>query len=187
MADALKLTTALGMLSLRSDFEALVTKALPDTAMADGVKLQVVNDAVTTKNAVPGWEKYEIGYATVAALGAVLSGQVDILTLPDGAVVHAVKVMSSVQWAGTAVATLVGDVGNAGTPAKYLTGYNMLAAPADNNIGVGLTPGYEAHTLTGAGAGTALKLRVTATGANLSALTAGTIRVWVLWSATDVA
>lgn len=186
MANALKITTALSLAAKRSEFEDLIQKAVPDAGMADDVYLKVANDVVTKKNAVPGWEKVSIGYATVAALGAVLNGQVDILTVPDGAVVHAVKVMSTVQWAGTAIATLVGDVGTVGTPTKYLTGYNMLAAPADNNIGVGLTPGYEAHTLTGAGSGTILKLRVTATGANLSAMTGGTIKVWVLWSATDV-
>ena len=182
---ALKTTTTLPLTGCtRADIEDLIENSVPDTAMADDDTLEVANNALQAKAAVPRWEKVTIGYATVAALGAALTGQVTILTVQDGGIVHACKVMSKVQWAGTAIATLVGDVGISGSATKYLTGYNMLTAPANNQFATSSTFGAEAHTLAGGGSGTALKLQVTATGANLSALSAGSIDVWVMWSAT---
>ena len=182
---ALKTTTTLPLSACtRADIEDLIEKSVPDTGMADDETLEVANDVIQAKAAVPRWEKVTIGYAAVAALGATLTGQVTILTLQDGGIVHAVKVMSKVQWAGTSIATLVGDVGITGSATKYLTGYNMLTAPANDQFATSSTFGAEAHTLAGGGGGTALKLRVTATGANLSALSAGSIDVWVMWSAT---
>ena len=182
---ALKVTGALPLTGCtRADFEDLIEGSVPDTGMADDETLEVVNDVLQAKAAVPRWEKVTIGYAAVAALGAVSNGQVTLLTLQDGGVVHAVKIRSTVQWAGTTISALAADIGTAGTATKYLTGYDLIAAPGDANVTLGTTAGAEAHTLAGGGAGTALKLKVAATGNTLDALSAGSVDVWILWSAT---
>ena len=187
MSNALKVTTELTMQECtRAQFEDLVEKSVPDAGMVDGVNLKVLNDVVILANGVPRWEKVVVDHVAVAALGAVLTGQITLLTIPDGGVVHGVKVMSLEQWVGTAIATLVGDVGTAGTADKYQSGYDMLAAPATDNYDLEFITGGEEHTVAGTGAGTALKLRVTSTVANLNVITAGSVAVWVLWSATDV-
>jgi hypothetical protein len=170
----------------REDIKSQIETAKPAAGLVDGATLEVANDLVQAKHAVPRWEKVTVGYATVKALGSVLTGQVTLLTLPDGGVVHATKVMSSVQWVGTGIATLVADVGIVGTPTKYSSGYNLLAAPATDNYDLEFITGGEQQTVAGGGSGTALKLRVTSTAANLDVLTAGSVIVWVLWSATDV-
>ena len=168
----------------RQDFYDLIEGSTPDTDMADGETLEVAADKVQAKAAVPRWEKVTVGYATIKALGAVTSGAVTLLTLQDGGVVHACKAMSKVQFAGGTISALVGTVGITGTVNKYLTTYNMWAAPATDNFGFASTVGAESQTVAGGGAGTAIKLTVTSTTDNLDALTAGSIDVWVLWSAT---
>jgi hypothetical protein len=169
----------------RADIVSLIETSVPGSGMVDGVTLKIVSDAVKAANAVPRWTKTVIGFAAVAALGGA-NGQVTLFTLPDGGVVHAVKVMSTVQWAGGSVSALVGDVGTAGTANKYSSNYNMWAAPATDNYDLEFITGGEEHTVAGTGSGTALKLKVTATGDTLDHLTAGSVSVWVLWSATDV-
>jgi hypothetical protein len=182
---ALKVNDTLPLVGAkRQDFYDLIEGCTPDTDMADGVTLEMATDKLQAKVAVPRWEKVTIGYAVVKALGAVANGQVTLLTLQDGGIVQAVKIRTKVQWVGTSIATLVADIGTAGTATKYLTGYNLWAAPGDANVTLGTTAGAEAHTLAGGGAGTALKLKVTATGTTLDALSAGSVDVWILWSAT---
>jgi hypothetical protein len=187
MANALKTTTELPLVSCsRSDIEDLIEKSVPDTGMADGVTLHVVDDAVTVTNAVPHWEKIVLDFEDVAALGAVLTGTVALFTLPDHGVVHAVKIMSTVQWAGAGIATLAADLGTAGTPDKYLSAYDLLVAPATDQYDKAVVNEFEESTVSGGGGGTPLVLQVTATAANLDQLSAGEVAVWVLWSATDI-
>ena len=185
MSMALKTTETLPLTGCtRADIESLIETSVPDTGMADAVTLQVTNDVVSAKNAVPRWTKTTVDYSSVVALGAVASGQISLNTVPDGAVIHAVRIMSKVQWAGSP-ATLVADVGNTGSPTKYLTGYNLLTAPATDQYQLSTTVGSEETTVAGTGSGTALKLRVTAGGANCNTVSAGSVDVWVQWSATD--
>ena len=187
MSNALKTTTELPLTGCtRGDLEDFIEKSVPDTGMADGITLKVEGDALTVTNAMPHWQKFVIDHEDVAALGAVLAGTVKLFTLPDHGVVHAVKIMSMVQWAGTAIATLDADIGIVGTADKYLTGYDLGAAPAKDQYEQATVNEFEESTLAGTGDGTDVVIQVTATGANLSALTAGEVAVWVLWSATDV-
>jgi hypothetical protein len=181
---ALKVNTTLPLTGCkRQDFYDLVEGATPDTDMADGETLEIAADKVQAKQAVPRWEKFTIDYTDLAALGAVGSGAVTVQTLPDGGVIQAVKIRSTVQWAGGAISALSGEVGISGTPAKYAAAYDMWAAPGDANFAATFTAGTEENTLAGGGAGTAILLTATATGGNLDELTAGEVDVWVLWSA----
>jgi hypothetical protein len=185
MSNCLKTTETLPLTGCtRADIESLIETVQPDTGMADGTTLQVLNDTLAAMNAVPRWTKTTVGYSSVVALGAVLTGQISLNTVPDGAVILAVRIMSKVQWVGS-TATLVADVGTAGSATKYLTGYNLLTAPATDQYQLATTAGSEQTTVAGNGSGTVLKLRVTGTGANLDTVSAGSVTVWVLWSATD--
>ena len=187
MSNGLKTTTTLPLTGCtRTDIEDMIEKSVPDLGMADGTTIKVVNDVLVLGNLAPRWTKTVVPFSSVAALGAALTGQITLFTLPDGGVVHAVKVMTTVQWVGAAIATLVADVGTAGTADKYQSAYNMLAAPATDNFDLEFIQGGEHHPVAGTGAGTALKLRVTSTVANLNVISAGSVSVWVLWSATVV-
>ena len=168
----------------RQDIYDLIEGSTPDTDFFDGITLETSSNKGQAKVCVPRWEKVTIGHAAIAALGAVSNGQVTLLTLQDGGIVQAVKIMSKVQWVGSGIATLVADVGLATAATKYLTGYNLLTAPANDQFATSSTFGAEAHTLAGGGSGTALKLKVTATGTTLNAISAGSVDVWILWSAT---
>lgn len=167
----------------RQDFYDLIEGVTPDTDMADGETLEVATDKLQAKQAVPRWEKFTLDYADFVALGGVASGAVTVMTLPDGGVIQAVKIRSTVQWAGGAISALSGTVGISGTPSKYQAAYAMWAAPGDANFAATFTAGTEMNTLAGGGAGTAIILTATATGGNLNDLTAGEVAVWVLWSA----
>lgn len=168
----------------RSDIESLIETSELASGAVDGVTLKVVAGVAEAAVALPRWEKFTVDFEDLAALGAVLSGAVTLFTLQDGGVIHAVKAFAKTAFSGGSVSALSGTVGIAGTVAKYLTAYDLVAAAADSRFGFAATAGAEAHTLAGGGAGTAILLTVTAVGDNLDQLAAGSCDIWVLWSAT---
>jgi len=152
----------------------------PTAELVDGVGLQVAGGVVLPTNAMPYWRKYSVPYTQLVA--AALTADMELFVLPAGGVVHGVKVKASAAFTGTGIATLTVSVGIAGTLAKYSAAFDVMAAPSDTNLLLTLasgTPTPETH----ASSGKSIRIAATATGANLDQMTAGSVDVWVLWSA----
>lgn len=117
------------------------------------------------------WRKYTVGYADLQTAATTKTN--NLWSVPAGMIFEAAIVEITTAFAGTSISALVADIGITGTATKYITAHNMLAL---GNSGT-FTPAIEIRS-----AATQITIKATATGANLSALSQGSLDVWVKWS-----
>jgi hypothetical protein len=127
-----------------------------------------------------GRQKYTIQLADIVNLGAALTGDVTLDTLPPGAVLKAVLIKASVAIAGGTIATATAQPKFAGT----------LVGSTTNVFAVAAEPANALQTLAGT-VGTisstnALAVTLTTTVGNLNAATAGQIDVEVDYSVLTI-
>ena len=123
----------------------------------------------------PSWVKVTLAFGAFSA--AALTSNANLYSLPAGGVLHAVKIKQSASFTGGAVASCTVSVGISGNNAKYATAFDVFQASAATTFQVTGTVGGEDQAA-------AFQLTATAisTGANLNALTAGSVDVWLLIS-----
>lgn len=126
---------------------------------------------VTKANFSPQWTKTAITRAMIQT--AATTNTITLVTLPIGSVVHAV-ILDVTAFSGASISALALDVGISGTATKYINGANGLVTGSSNST----TVYVESRSGT-----TAVQLKATSTGADLSALSAGSANAFVLWSA----
>lgn len=119
----------------------------------------------------PIWRKYTVPYTSLQTAGLTIT--FNLWNVPAGMVFEAAILEVTTALAGTSISALALDLGITGTLTKYITGLNGLAL---GNSGT-FTPAMESRS-----AATQVTLRATSTGANLSALSVGSVDVWVKWS-----
>ena len=120
----------------------------------------------------PSWIKYTVGYASLQT--AALTNSATIFTLPAKGVIQAAHADVDTAFAGTAIVTLGVTLGDAGNNSRYLASFTVLSTGL-------LTPssGIWVPSMSGT---TTIKVYATAVGANLSALSVGSLSVYVFWS-----
>lgn len=99
---------------------------------------------------------------------AATSKTVTVRTLPSNRTLFSVIAKDSIAFLGASISALKLDLGIVGDTTKFLSGYDLLAAVSAGNQASALTVYYP-------GVSTGIIATVTATGANLSALSAGSI------------
>lgn len=156
----------------------LLRTLAPNDGLLDGVSLGLTGGVLAASNAVPFWRKYTVTHSQFQAAG--MSNSVELFVLPAGGIVHAVKIKPSILFAGTGITDYKVSVGITGNLTKYAAAFDVDAAVSDTNFQLSTTVGGETH----AAAGTSIKAAATTTGANLDQSTAGSVDIWVLWSAT---
>lgn len=124
-------------------------------------------------NASPRWTKTTKTYQDLQT--AATTNTVTVMTLPAGAVVHAVILDIGTAFAGASISAMTASVGITGTTTKYIGATNVLATGSANTV----TATVESRSST-----TAVVVKADSTGANLSALSQGSLSVHVLWSAS---
>lgn len=131
---------------------------------------------VTTITAptVPVWTKYTVGYAALAA--AATTNNIELLSLPAGGIIHAVKIKHSTAFSGGGAASYTVSVGITGTLNKYAAAFDVFAAVGATVQQLSTTVGTENH-----GSATSIKIAATCD-VNLDLVTAGSVDVWVLAS-----
>lgn len=122
----------------------------------------------------PMWKKFTIPFASVQA--AALTNAVTIYTLPKFGVVHAAKMNVATAFSGGAIATITASVGTAGSPAKYLVATTVAGTGSTDGVSLAI-PALESTSGT-----TAVQVSFTSTIANLSALTQGSMDIYLLVS-----
>jgi hypothetical protein len=134
----------------------------------------------TSRRARPRTERIQLDYSDVAALGAVTSGDITLLSLPVKSVIMDVFMVVETAFVGTSISALTASVGK--TTAEFedaVTDGSILATGV-----FGDATGERGTTITNAlqsvSAAVDLKVHFAATGANLSALTAGKLSVYVV-------
>lgn len=126
----------------------------------------------TIRDGAPFWQKYTVSYSSFSALGAVATGAVTLVSLTAGEVVNAVMVKHTTALSGGAISAAIARVGKTGTDDYYTDDFNVFQAVAS-------TAAQKTGALNCEFSSTTLILTVSLTGANLSALAAGSIDVYV--------
>lgn len=132
-----------------------------------------LEDQVTSLTAKAGvWTKYTVGYAALQT--AALTNTVELLSLPAKGVLEAIIMKHSTAFAGTSITDVKLSVGTVSEADRFLESFDVDSAVADGNFAESVM----AELLSFSGA-TSVKLKATAVGANLSALSAGSVDIWV--------
>lgn len=136
--------------------------------------MQITAGALDTGANLPTWQKFTIGFASLQTAG--LTNTVLVYTLPIKGVVHQAFANITTLFSGGAIATIVASIGNAGNNAKYMVSSSLATATTLPGVSIGaIAP----ESMVGT---TAVNIYATSTVANLSALTQGSIDVYVLSS-----
>lgn len=128
----------------------------------------------------PMWVKVGVAIPFQIFQTAATTINVNLFTLPIGGIIHGVKIKHSTAFAGTSITAVTLSVGIAGTVAKYASAFDVFQAVSGTAFQLSNTFGAESMTAT-----TQMTATMTSTGANLSSLTAGTVDIWALMSATN--
>lgn len=141
-------------------------------ASPPGISQSAANLAYAPLANAPVWSKYTVGFAALQVAG--LTNAVTVLTLPAKGIVHAAVLNVTQAFAGPTTVTL--SLGVGGSVAKYVVATSVLAT----GLIVGVTPfspSPESMSST-----TAVLLSAISTVLNLSALSQGSVDVYVLAS-----
>lgn len=131
--------------------------------------------------------KVRVGFNAVTGFAA-LTGDVTLWTAPAGAVIERVFARVNTLWAGASITDVDITVGNSAGGNQYLLSFDidtaaLLVGDVVAEIGAGLVDATRADTAVTANAfvATTVQCRFTSVGANLSAMTAGELDVWILY------
>lgn len=114
---------------------------------------------------VAHWRKQTLTYTDFQI--AATSKSVNLWNLPAGLVVHAAKIVVGTAFSGGAIATMAFNLGKTGTTNAYINAQNGGATGHGTPMG---TPVFESET-----SATQTLIEAVSTGANLSALTQGSL------------
>lgn len=124
----------------------------------------------------PAWNSVIIPFSSLQTAG--LTKTVTAFSLPPGFMLNGVVVKTQTAFAGTSITSLLGNVGVSGDTSKFIGAYDLRATVSDTNFD------YDTANLIASWANaTTVQLAVTAIGANLSALSAGSLAVYYSYSA----
>lgn len=127
----------------------------------------------TKRNFANGNKVYVLSYKDFTGNAGTTGAKV-LRTLPAGTVVKRVLVKPTVQWAAPSLSALTARVTTA--QHNYGTAFNIFQAPGAEVFDSDLTPFREKLNST-----VDISINLTATGANLSALTAGELQVILVY------
>lgn len=130
--------------------------------------------AVNLGNGIVG-KKFTIPYTELTGV-ADTSATVPLFTLPANAIVVAARQKHSVAFAGDSISDMSSVVGKSGTTNWLLTDLDIDAAVADTTM---VTAGVP--TSNNGAAAVDIISTIGSTGANLSALTAGSLDIWIFY------
>lgn len=159
--------------SLPDGMGATFSPLLPvNTALVPNGYFQV-NSAGTGIQLSPGtgnWQKSTIAYTSVQT--GALTNQLTLFTLPAKGIITGLAVKHSTLFSGGAIATCVVQLGIVGQLTKFVPSFDIKQAVADQAF-TNVTPGYIGSWASG----TAITANFISTGANLSALTQGSVDI----------
>ncbi len=128
--------------------------------------------------AVPTWMKFSFTHLQLQA--AALTNDFEIYSAPARVQLGGAVLKHSAAFGGGAIASYTLSLGLTGDLARYLSPFSAFGAPA-NTKPTGYAEGYLLDQLQ-FGAVTSIRVAAVATGANLSASTAGAATLWLLIS-----
>jgi hypothetical protein len=133
-----------------------------------------------------GQRVWTITRADVSAKGAVTTGSWTLLDdIPAGSIVEIVQIVVATPFAGTAWSTCTAQIGVTGALTNLLGAGTMMAAgvlgDGISERGAGLSTGSASLGYYSNSAATDVVLTIISSGGNLSACSAGSMKVLVRW------
>ena len=209
------------------NFNELCRTLNPLVEVVDTAGLDVVSNKITLSGRTPFLRKVTKTYQNLSLANP--TNDIDLIQIPAGGQVHAIKLKHSAAFTGGAISAYTLSLGITGALTKYLAARNVFVAPSDTGVQIAWAPFYNVQLPSTVGAANAigslpiggsynqteitnlrnacealraafaalfggfiglessssvvaLRLAASATGANLSAATAGSVDVWVLYS-----
>jgi hypothetical protein len=147
-----------------------VAKGGTGATMLSGVLIGNGASPVTGTSAVPVCSKYTIPYTSVQT--PATTNDVPLFTLPAKGKITGITIKHSAAFAGSNLAAVTVSVGTSGNATAYANAYNVLQAASNmamQDDGGHYSADFTSHVVTA---------RFTSTGADLSALTAGSVDIW---------
>jgi hypothetical protein len=129
-----------------------------------------------------GHLKYTVLLADIVALGAALTGDIVLDTLPPGAVIHGASIHASTTVSGGTIATATAQLKLNTTLLGPAAANVFTGAGAENTAGLFLAAVGTQIGVSNLGSANTLKLTLTTTVGNLNAATQGQIDVIVTYS-----
>lgn len=120
---------------------------------------------------VAGWSSVTLSYAQLAA--AALTNQITAFSLPAGCILMGLALKHSVVFAGTSITDVYLDVGTSGTPDLFLTDFDVYQSVSDTAFTNAIVQSIQSFVNA-----TNIMIRATSVGANLSALSQGTVTLY---------
>lgn len=118
------------------------------------------------------WTKYTVAHTALQVAG--LTNDVELLSLPAGGNIHAIKMRHSVAFGGGLIAGYTLSIGIGGNLIKYMAAASVFGSSA---IAVSGTFGCESHS-----GATSIRLAAVATTGLLNSSTQGSADIWVCTS-----
>lgn len=118
------------------------------------------------------WQKFTIPFTSLQTAG--LTNTVPVITLQSHQIVQAAFQNVTTAFSGGTIATIVGTIGISGSVAKYLVSTTLAATALGSGVSMA-TNLPESMTTT-----TVVNLYATSTVGNLSALTQGSVDIYLL-------
>lgn len=119
------------------------------------------------------WQKVTIPYATLQTAATTIT--VTAFTQPAKYLLKGIVIKHSVAFVGTSITALKLNVGTVGDATLLIDGFDGLASVADTTFDYN-----QPNLISSFANSTAIKLNAVSTGANLSALSAGSVDIWYL-------
>lgn len=120
----------------------------------------------------PGWTKYSVPYTDLQT--AALTKQVTLVTRAAKETIEGIIIKTATAFVGTSISSLLFDIGLSGDLQRWVADYSGLAAVSDSNHETSSMIEVPSFATT-----SAIILKATAVGANLSALSAGELEIWI--------
>ena len=134
---------------------------------------------ITTGIGLPVWRKITVSHTALQT--ASTANDVELLSLPAAATIHAVIIKHTTAFAGTGVTGYTASIGISGDLTKYASAFDVLQATGDT-----VAQSTNVVDVENFGSATSIRIAATSTGANLDQSTAGSVDVYVLMSTLPV-
>lgn len=101
------------------------------------------------------------------------STQIDLFSIPPGSILTYLVIKHTAAFTGAAISDVVAELGTGGSPGLFVPSFDIHQAPGDT-----VYDSVVANYIGSFVSSTPIYLTVTSSGANLSALAAGSVNVW---------
>ncbi len=125
----------------QEDIYNLLRTMVPVAGLVNAEGLQVLADKLHLALGVPRWVKYTKTFSQLAAAATV--NEVELFQLPDGGLIHGIKLKASTAFTGGAISAYTAEIGITGNTDKYIVPFNILAAVSGTNYRLAWAPFFD--------------------------------------------